>query len=341
MKKSIVLVLLVLGALALLFVRFRGARSAPSPTGYDPLLEVRSPSGPWTVPLSRLTRELPVSRVTVHEIIFDRSKTYEGFPIQDLATFTHNTGAETVILHCRDGFSMRIPMADARRAGLVLTFHDTDVAEGFPSTREGTAFVQRRDREVAYLAAHEAEYQKLSALHPGAVTPAQRKAMDDYEAALAERDRDSRRIDELNALGNCGPFFPVLTRKDAVRSLSNWKSPDAVRAIEFEHAVTLAGRDYPTGAPENSEVMRGFKAFHTNCLGCHAVNGDGGKSGPELNFPVNVTEYFNEKYLVPMMLNARSIRANSKMAVQADLTRQDAELIVVYLKYMKDHKGTY
>jgi len=315
--------------------------SPTSPTGYDPQLEIRSPNGTWSVPLSRLQREVKVQRVTVGDTLFGKQKTYEGFYLQDLAAFSHNTGAETVIFHCRDGFSLRVPVVTARRAGLVLAFHDVDVPEGFGSSKDNPVLTARRDRAAAFVNEHQAEYEKVKDVPAKSLTPDQRKLIGEYETAVSERDRWGRRVDELSGLGTVGPFTPRLTNLSAEPQLKDWEAPDAVRAIEFEHVVAFAGRDFPTGAENNAEVMRGFRLFHAKCVNCHSMNLAGGKSAPELNVPVNVTEYFSEKHLVPFILNARSIRAGSMMPVQPEITRKDAESIVAYLKYMKGQKIEY
>jgi len=323
-----------------------GGNSAPSASGTpaglltngaDPILEIKSPSGSRTVALSQLIREVPVKRVTVNDPLYGRDKTYDGFSLEDLASYSQNLRAESVIFHCRDGFSLRMPFVAARKAGLVLTFHDLEMSEGFPSSLDNPIFVERRNKAAAYLQAHHLEYEQ--AKHGR--TPAQKRIVQEYETARGERDRWARRVDELNRLGNIGPFHPVLLRALAVKDLVDWDAPDAVRAIEFEHVVPSGGRDYPAGAAADSPVMTGYKLFHAKCLYCHAMNGGGGRSGPELNIPVNVTEYLKEEYVIAFILNARAVRARSMMSVQPEITRQDAERIVDYLKYMKNNKRVY
>ncbi|MBM3461525.1 MAG: cytochrome c [Armatimonadetes bacterium] len=318
-----------------------GVASSASAGGYDPQLEVRSPSGTWTVPLSKLSQDVPLREVTVDDPLYEKKKSYQAFMLEDLARYTKNIGAETVVFHCRDGYSLRMPMVTARRAGLAMTFRDLELPEGFGSSKENAVFVGRRDKAAAIAREHQPEYDRLKNLPPGKLTPAQQKIVEKYESARSDRDRWARRVDELNGLGNIGPFHPVITRPDAVPEMAEWEAPDAVRGIEFDHVAGYAGRDYPTGAAENSGVLKGFKIFHDKCSTCHAINGAGGKSGPELNVPVNVTEYWNEKYLVPLILNARTIRANSMMPVVPGVTRKDAELLIVYLKYMKGRKLQY
>jgi cytochrome c2 len=73
---------------------------------------------------------------------------------------------------------------------------------------------------------------------------------------------------------------------------------------------------FPKIAPipnANQSAKDGFLAFRKYCLKCHAINGEGGNMGPELHAPVNVTQYFKEKWLKAWIANPASVRNNSKM----------------------------
>lgn len=62
---------------------------------------------------------------------------------------------------------------------------------------------------------------------------------------------------------------------------------------------------------------------------------------PELNYPVNVTEYWQPQWLARFINDPQSVRTNSKMiAFYRDVENRAAliETIIAYLKSMKDKK---
>lgn len=101
---------------------------------------------------------------------------------------------------------------------------------------------------------------------------------------------------------------------------------------------------FPRSAPpllSGNPAMEGFLAFRQHCIKCHTINGDGGNFGPELNYPVNVTEYWNEEWLARYIADPQSIRTNSKMIpFYRDVKNRQAVIssIILYLKAMKDNK---
>ena len=103
-------------------------------------------------------------------------------------------------------------------------------------------------------------------------------------------------------------------------------------------------REFPRSAPpllSGNPAMEGFLAFRQHCIKCHTINGDGGNFGPELNYPVNVTEYWNEEWLARYIADPQSIRTNSKMIpFYRDVKNRQAVIssIILYLKAMKDNK---
>ena len=48
----------------------------------------------------------------------------------------------------------------------------------------------------------------------------------------------------------------------------------------------------------DAKVARGLKLFQKTCFACHTINGEeASKVGPDLNLPMNPTEYFKEGVL--------------------------------------------
>ncbi len=108
--------------------------------------------------------------------------------------------------------------------------------------------------------------------------------------------------------------------------------------------LTSLAREYPHSVPPdtaNDKVKQGFVDFQQHCMKCHAINGDGGTVGPELNSPVNVTEYWQSVELAHFIADPQSVRPNSKMiAFDRDVTNRSEliESIIMYLKSMVDKK---
>lgn len=93
------------------------------------------------------------------------------------------------------------------------------------------------------------------------------------------------------------------------------------------------------GAP--AEVVGGAELFRSQCLQCHTLNGVGNPVGPELNYPVSVTEYFAGDWLAKYIDRPSQVRHGATMpGLAADLPQRDQALVqlVAYLRYMAQHK---
>ena len=110
---------------------------------------------------------------------------------------------------------------------------------------------------------------------------------------------------------NVGPFYLVWEKADGIpHDEDAW--PYQVTTVDLVSFADTFPRLAPP--PESSaQVVRGFLAFRKSCVGCHTLNGDGGKGGPELNYPVNVTEYYKLDWLKKWILAPQSIRYKTGM----------------------------
>ena len=94
-------------------------------------------------------------------------------------------------------------------------------------------------------------------------------------------------------------------------------------------------------APASAEVTRGFEEFRRYCVRCHAINGQGGELGPELNYPASVTEYMREEWLLRFILEPTSVRHGTAMpGLPAGLPDREARArdVVAYLEAMAMRK---
>lgn len=90
--------------------------------------------------------------------------------------------------------------------------------------------------------------------------------------------------------------------------------------------------------PKNELMVKGYDLFRLNCLTCHAINGTGGRMGPELNYPKNITEYWQAAHLKSFVKNPASYRHNCKMPAISHLADRELDEIIAYVAYMKDFK---
>lgn len=95
----------------------------------------------------------------------------------------------------------------------------------------------------------------------------------------------------------------------------------------------------PTSNQHNAAaVQRGFQLFRQQCVRCHSINLQGGVVGPELNAPKNVTEYWSDTHLRGLIRDASSYRYRSKMPAFPELSPQDIDDILQYLRQMATQK---
>jgi len=144
---------------------------------------------------------------------------------------------------------------------------------------------------------------------------------------------------------SAGPFYVVwIGAHAATVAPSNWPY----------HVVTLSVEDAPTKRwpalvvdpmlPALDPARRGQALFVSKCLNCHTLNRAGlATIGPDLNLPMNPTEYLTEMGLRALIRDPQSVRAWPELAMpgysQHDLSDEDIGLIVAYLRHMAGRKS--
>jgi mono/diheme cytochrome c family protein len=104
--------------------------------------------------------------------------------------------------------------------------------------------------------------------------------------------------------------------------------------------LARADKLWGDAVPTHDESLRdGFAVFRDNCMACHSVNRSGGSVGPELNVPMNVTEYWRDGHLADYIRHPTSYRAAAEMPPMDDqLSDADMEALLTYLRGMADAK---
>src|SRR5690554_4853467 len=93
----------------------------------------------------------------------------------------------------------------------------------------------------------------------------------------------------------------------------------------------------PADLPEDDPAHRGYALFRQNCIVCHSVNLSGGRVGPEMNVPQNITEYRSRDFVLAYISNPEQFRY-SQMPAFSHLSEDELASIWSYLEAMKAQK---
>lgn len=144
---------------------------------------------------------------------------------------------------------------------------------------------------------------------------------------------------------SAGPFYLV------------WLDPEAsgIRGEQWVYMVSrIRSADSPAkrwpalavdpSLPAGDPLRSGQALFVTQCLVCHQLNGAGSAAvGPDLNLPMNPTEYFQPAALKRYIRDPRSVRRWSAMRMegfgQDAMSDREIDLVIGYLRYMAGRKS--
>jgi len=145
---------------------------------------------------------------------------------------------------------------------------------------------------------------------------------------------------------SAGPFYLVWVGKGAasVRS-EQWPYQIAQLATQASPATRWPALAVDPALPATDPVRAGQSLFITQCFACHRLNGAGNANvGPDLNLPMNPTEYFQPAALHRYIRNPASVRnwpGRTMPAFSPDqLSDREIDLVVTYLAYMAQRKVT-
>ena len=148
-----------------------------------------------------------------------------------------------------------------------------------------------------------------------------------------------------NKVKSAGPFYIVWMGAHA----------SSVPAVEWPYQVaSLAVRDAPTKRwpalavdpmlPALDPARGGQILFVNKCFTCHTLNHAGSASaGPDLNLPMNPTQYLSDAGLRALIRDPASVRVwpDQRMPgfAKEDLSDEELGMIVAYLRHMADRKA--
>lgn len=144
--------------------------------------------------------------------------------------------------------------------------------------------------------------------------------------------------------GSAGPFYLVWVNPQ-LSSIAREQWPYRVARVTVKDSLE---RSYPAIQPApdaGSTVKRGYTVFTDNCLPCHRLNDAGpARLGPDLNVPLNPTEYFRDGILERFIRNPQSVRLNANSAMTpfppSALSDEDVAALIAYLRHMAPRKVT-
>ena len=144
--------------------------------------------------------------------------------------------------------------------------------------------------------------------------------------------------------GTAGPYYVV------------WLRPEASFVGPEEWPYQLTGFDvkgtleslYPQIFPDaklkpTSPARQGFSVFTKNCFACHTVNKAGAAEvGPDLNVPMNPTEYLHKAAMRRLIRDPQSVRHYPRSRMSAFptevLSENDLDHLIAYLEHMAKRK---
>ena len=132
------------------------------------------------------------------------------------------------------------------------------------------------------------------------------------------------------------PFYLVWTGASQVDA-NRYPWPYQLVAIEIAPFEARNPHTAPSGEPEGSPPWRGFALFQRDCAACHAINGEGGSVGPELNVPMSIVEYRPADQLRAFIRDPQRFRYTS-MPPHPDLSDADLDALLAYFRAMSQRK---
>lgn len=141
-----------------------------------------------------------------------------------------------------------------------------------------------------------------------------------------------------------GPFY-LVWKNPELSNISPDEWPFMLASLEVKGSIDAL---YPAILPDpklgkSHPARRGFALFTKNCFACHTMNKQGASQvGPDLNLPMNPTEYFKAPALKKLIRNPQRVRhwPQAKMPAFGSkvLSDKDIDDVIAYLRHMAGRK---
>lgn len=159
-------------------------------------------------------------------------------------------------------------------------------------------------------------------------------------AWLAIEPDDARWPPLPGKTASAGPFYIVWTGATAV-TIRSEQWPYQVAKLETQPSPAAR---WPTLGVDPSlaathSLRAGQALFVTQCLPCHTLNGAGSSAiGPDMNTPMNPTEYLTHEGLHGLIRDPRSVRSWPGLAMpgftEDQMSDHEIELVIQYIAHM-------
>ena len=132
------------------------------------------------------------------------------------------------------------------------------------------------------------------------------------------------------------PFYLVWTGADQ-QDLHRYPWPYQLAEIDIAPFEREYPHTIPEGAAPGDAAWQGFAIFRSQCVICHAINGEGGRVGPELNVPRSIVEYRPLEQIRAYIRDPSSFRHTSMPAHQ-HLRDTELDALIGYFQAMSQRK---
>lgn len=139
---------------------------------------------------------------------------------------------------------------------------------------------------------------------------------------------------------SAGPFYIVWTGA-MVASIRSEQWPYQLQRLESQQSPLSRwpALDVDAALPATDPAHAGLSLFVTQCLPCHAMSGAGaGSLGPDLNRPMNPTQYMTRQGLHALIRDPQSVRSWPAMQMPGfaadQMTDQEIDQVIDYLTHM-------
>jgi mono/diheme cytochrome c family protein len=133
-----------------------------------------------------------------------------------------------------------------------------------------------------------------------------------------------------------GPYY-VVWAKEGQSDEKGYPWPFELASIEIVHFDKKYPHTLPSAAPPGSAAWKGLETFRTQCISCHAINGEGGKVGPDLNVPQSIVEYRPIAQVKAYIRDPQTFRYSTMPAHRA-LSETELDELIAYFTTMKGLK---
>lgn len=134
-----------------------------------------------------------------------------------------------------------------------------------------------------------------------------------------------------------GPFYLVWMGEEQTAA-NEYPWPWQLVSIDLIKFQSQYPRVIPKGANPDSPAYAGFQIFEGRCIRCHAINGQGGVVGPDLNAPQSIVSYRSENMIKEFIKNPSKYR-HTHMPDHPDLSDQDLNNLISYFNYMNENRN--